>query len=113
MLEFEYDNSQERELVVRIKGKLTREEVVKARKEIENEVFSKSPVRVTVDLYDTSRIDTAGVALLVVLCRLCKTGNMSFRVINPDEKVRRVVRLAQLERLLLETGEPNGSRQWR
>ncbi len=109
MLEFEYDSSQAEELVVHLKGNLTREEVVKVRKEIENEVLSKVPKSITINLDGTSRIDTAGVALLVVLCRLCKARDIHFRIVNPDERIRKVVRLAQLEKLLLGMGEPHGN----
>lgn len=107
MLKFEHDESNGGKLTVHLKGSLTKDNVVSIRKEIEKAFFEKSPNCVTIDLSDATSMDTAGVALLVILCRICKSRDINFRIVNPDDKVRKVIRLAQLEQLLLGNGDLN------
>jgi len=96
-------------LIVSLSGELNKKVVRDIRDKILGAVRSSHYVEnVTVDLADVNLIDTAGVALLVLLCQHVKSKGGTFRVIHPQDRVRRVFKLAQLEEFL--TVE-NGNRQ--
>jgi len=96
-------------LIVSLSGELNKKVVREIRDKIIKAIRTGHNVEsITVDLSDVSLIDTAGVALLVLLCQHVKSKGGTFRVVRPQDRVRRVFKLAQLEEFL--TVE-NGNRQ--
>lgn len=84
-----------------LKGRLGKDEVKTVMDSIMQELgFGSKFKHVTVDISSIEWIDTAGVALLVLICSRVRERNGIFRVVNPNERVLRVFRLAQVEKLL-------------
>lgn len=94
-------DTQKESLVVSLRGELTRHEVRAVRDRVLQEIHASSVAKyVALDISKLERIDTAGVALLVLLCRYVDSIDGTFRVLSPSDKVRRVLRLAQVEEFL-------------
>ncbi len=88
-------------LLIFLSGELTRREVRSVRDRLLREMRSVTDLKhVAVDISKLDRIDTAGVALLVLLCRHVNALKATFRLCNPGDKVRRVFKLAQIEEFL-------------
>jgi len=100
----EFRKDDEGKGVICIRGNLTMATVPAVRNNIKKLTPSDGLKETIVDLASIDRMDTAGVALLVELCSKKKKKGCSFKVVNPDEMVRKVIRLAQLEQLLTEEG---------
>lgn len=84
-----------------LEGRLGKDEVKTVMDSIMQELgFGSKFKHVTVDISSIEWIDTAGVALLVLICSRVRERNGVFRVVNPNERVLRVFRLAQVEKLL-------------
>jgi anti-anti-sigma factor len=86
-------------MAVKLGGALDRETVPDIRKHVLKVTRKKDTGDITVDLSEVSAIDTAGLALLVeVFVDLCGRGR-SLRLEGANERVERMIRLADLDRL--------------
>ncbi len=89
-------------MTVKIAGVLERSAVEKVKKSVIRVIERRPSVSdVTVDLSDLERIDTAGVAMLVFLARTSTIAGRTLRVVYPRDEVTRVLRLVQVEELLM------------
>jgi anti-sigma B factor antagonist len=66
---------------------------------------------IELDLSETTFIDTRGLAALIVLNRTAQRRNGQLRLVNPSQKVRRVLERTQMDRLIpienYNTGTPD------
>ncbi|MEJ5300023.1 MAG: STAS domain-containing protein [Thermodesulforhabdaceae bacterium] len=88
-------------LIVSLAGRFNRDVVRDIRDKVFKVLRSNRTVKsLAVDLSEVEWIDTAGVALLVLLCQHVRAKGGVFRVLYPSDRVKRVFKLAQLEEFL-------------
>lgn len=85
-------------LEISLAGRLEKNEVKAVMDRILRQFRGEPGIKeVTVDIRSLEFIDTAGVALLILICRRIKSRDGIFRVINPEERILKVLRLAQID----------------
>lgn len=86
--------------IVRIVGDIDHHETLSLREDIDKLLIKNHPDELVFDLSDTDFMDSSGLGL--ILGRLRKANDMgcSVRVINPTERINKVLKLAGVDKLI-------------
>lgn len=85
------------ETVVELTGAINQESVPDIRKRLLKIVHGHRGARIKLDFSDVSEIDISGVAMLVEMVRLLSRTGVGLQLINPNEDIRRMIRLTRLD----------------
>ena len=87
-------------LVIRITGEIDHHSAVEMRKGIDGEIFEKKPARLILDLSAVDFMDSSGLGLVLGRYASIQKVGGELVVLNPSERVMKILRLAGAERMI-------------
>ena len=87
-------------LVVRINGEIDHHSAVEMRKGIDAEIFERQPEKLILDLSGVDFMDSSGLGLILGRLASVQKVKGELVVINPNEGVMKILKLAGAERII-------------
>ena len=94
-------------LKIKIRGDIDHHSAKGIRDKIDNEIFSKRPSMVVLDLSVVEFMDSSGLGLIMGRYANSKETGANFLIYKPCKKVKKILELAGVERIMEIKGDDN------
>ncbi|MBQ3483483.1 MAG: STAS domain-containing protein [Clostridia bacterium] len=109
--EYRYETrSRDRRLFVTLYGEIDHHGAVALREELDALLLRERPARLVLDLAHVEFMDSAGLGLLMGRYRLMRELGGEMAIINPNDRVLKILRLAGMERFFEITRSVKGEK---
>lgn len=99
-------------LKIKIRGDIDHHSAKGIRDRIDNEIFSKRPSTVVLDLSAVEFMDSSGLGLIMGRYANSKEIGASFLIYKPCKRVKKILELAGVERIMEIKGDDNNEEKW-
>ena len=99
-------------LKIKIRGDIDHHSAKGIRDKIDNEIFSKRPSMVVLDLSVVEFMDSSGLGLIMGRYANSKEIGANFLIYKPCKKVKKILELAGVERIMEIKGDDNNEEKW-
>lgn len=99
-------------LKIKIRGDIDHHSAKGIRDRIDNEIFSKRPSTVVLDLSVVEFMDSSGLGLIMGRYANSKEIGASFLIYKPCKRVKKILELAGVERIMEIKGDDNNEEKW-
>ena len=99
-------------LKIKIRGDIDHHSAKGIRDKIDNEIFSKKPSMVVLDLSVVEFMDSSGLGLIMGRYANSKEIGANFLIYKPCKKVKKILELAGVERIMEIKGDDNNEEKW-
>ena len=99
-------------LKIKIRGDIDHHSAKGIRDRIDNEIFSKRPSMVVLDLSVVEFMDSSGLGLIMGRYANSKEIGASFLIYKPCKKVKKILELAGVERIMDIKGDDDNEEKW-
>ena len=99
-------------LKIKIRGDIDHHSAKGIRDKIDNEIFSKRPSMVVLDLSAVDFMDSSGLGLIMGRYANSKEIGANFLIYKPCKKVKKILELAGVERIMEIKGDDNNEEKW-
>lgn len=97
IIEFE---RKENSAVITIRGDIDHHSAIEYKRKIDSYIFIEQPKTIYLDLSSVSFMDSSGLGLILGRFRLATEIGSTFKVLNPNDNVMKILKLAGCERIL-------------
>ena len=97
---------------IKIRGDIDHHSAKGIRDRIDNEIFSKRPSMVVLDLSVVEFMDSSGLGLIMGRYANSKEIGANFLIYKPCKKVKKILELAGVERIMEIKGDDNNEEKW-
>ena len=87
-------------LIAALRGEIDHHSAIAIRKRIDDELFSKRPQTLTIDIGEVDFMDSSGLGLIMGRLAKAREIGASLTVANPSARAARMFKMAGLERLI-------------
>lgn len=87
-------------LVVAPMGEIDHHETKNLREEIDEELINLLPQKLIFDLSHTTFMDSSGLGLILGRYNKCLSLGIEFEIVNPGEKIMRIISMAGVDKLI-------------
>ena len=99
-------------LKIKIRGDIDHHSAKGIRDRIDNEIFSKRPSMVVLDLSVVEFMDSSGLGLIMGRYANSKEIGASFLIYKPCKRVKKILELAGVERIMDIKGDNDNEEKW-
>ena len=99
-------------LKIKIRGDIDHHSAKGIRDRIDNEIFSKRPSMVVLDLSVVEFMDSSGLGLIMGRYANSKEIGASFLIYKPCKRVKKILELAGVERIMDIKGDDDNEEKW-
>lgn len=91
-------------LVIAPCGEIDHHETKSLREEIDSEIMKSTPDKIIFDFSRTAFMDSSGLGLILGRYRKAKEIGIEVEIVNPGEKILRILRMAGIDKLIVVKG---------
>lgn len=86
--------------VALISGEIDHHNAKEIRTQLDRYIIASRPSQLVIDLKEITFMDSSGIGLIMGRCKLMKQCGGRLEILNPQPYIRRVLRLAGIERIV-------------